>query len=60
MTQLWPSVLCQTDGPTFFTLEYLNHEVLCLYTKDCKMPNHHPSMTMLDSWYEVFVLICCV
>ncbi|MEE6509716.1 hypothetical protein FKM82_027428 [Ascaphus truei] len=36
---------------------------------DCKIPrsygcktspNHHPSITMLDSWYEVFVLICCV
>ncbi|MEE6527760.1 hypothetical protein FKM82_029362 [Ascaphus truei] len=23
-------------------------------------PNHHPSTTVLDSWYEVFVLICCV
>ena len=23
-------------------------------------PNHQPSTTVLDSWYEVFVLICCV
>ena len=23
-------------------------------------PNHQPSTTVFDSWYEVFVLICCV
>lgn len=22
--------------------------------------NHNPSITVLDSWYEVFVLICCL
>jgi len=27
----------------------------------CKTsPNQQPSATVLDSWYEVFVLICCV
>lgn len=47
---------CQTDGLTHF-----DSRMLC-YAKDFMVnatANHHPSTTVLDNWYEVFLLRCC-
>ncbi|MED6275099.1 hypothetical protein CHARACLAT_022986, partial [Characodon lateralis] len=49
------------------TLEYLVYRGVHGPLSDCKeprtcgcrtSPNHHPSFTVPNSWYEVFVLIC--
>lgn len=47
---------CQTDGLTHF-----DSRMLC-YAKDFMVnatATHHPSTTVLDNWYEVFLLRCC-
>lgn len=52
-----------------FTSKELNHsyntsltplEEFDSLTARCLSPNHHPTTTMLDVGYEVFVLVCCV
>lgn len=51
------------------TLEHFGIQRLHCPLKDCKVPRscacktrpkHHPSMSLLDSWYEVFVFKFCV
>lgn len=57
---------CQTDGFTFDLQTQLNdcgQLINCKVTRSCDhktSPNHHPSPTVLDSCYEVFVLMCCI
>lgn len=67
MTRFGPSFSCSTDGLTCFSCIQESHELVKL--TDCKAifscgyqisPNDNPSTTVLDSWDEAFVLICCV
>lgn len=59
------SLSCQTGGLTIYStvLRYSQEFVFKTLNRSCgckQAPNHHPSTFMLDSWLEVFVLICCV
>lgn len=67
MTRSQPSFSCSTDGLTCFSCIQESHKLVKL--TDCKAifscgyqinPNDNPSTTVLDSWDEAFVLICCV
>lgn len=67
MTWFQPSFSCSTDGLTCFSCIQKSHGLVKL--TDCKAifscgylinPNDNPSTTVLDSWDEAFVLICCV
>lgn len=62
--QFGPS--CRRNGLTSDStvLWYTEGFVVNSMTASClgplSNPNHHPSATMVDSWYEMFVLMCCV
>ncbi len=69
ITQVCLSLRSQTDGRTFFFLDFL---IECRihgsinYSKSsrswcCKAaPDHHTTITMFDCWYDVFFKKCCV
>ena len=67
MTKVWTSFSSQADdllySPGLFwrTVDAVVDSVIEL-PRSCGSKaslNHHPSTTMLDSWYEVIVLMCC-
>lgn len=66
VTQFGPSFSSRRNGLTSDStvLWYTEGFVVNSMTASCLDPlsnlNHHPSTTMVDSWYEMFVLMCCV
>lgn len=66
MTRFQPSFHRKTDGFTFDTRILLIYRDVHGWVIECRScgckitQNHHPSYTVLDSWYEVSVLICSV
>lgn len=59
VTQFWPKFSCQMDSHlTLETFEMLSD---CKLSRSCgykTSPSHQPSITVFDSWCEVFLLLC--